>query len=64
MLIRRITRNDRDAALVAAVVQALDPRFEAIENRLDAMDRRFEVIEGRLDAMDRRFEAIEGRLDA
>lgn len=64
LLIRRFTRNDRDAALVAAVVQALEPRFEAIENRLDAMDRRFEAIEGRLDGMDGRFVSIDHRFEA
>ncbi|MCY3698536.1 MAG: hypothetical protein OXH46_02705 [Gemmatimonadetes bacterium] len=36
-MIRRFTRNGRDAALVAALVQALEPRFEAIDARFDTM---------------------------
>lgn len=52
MLIRKFTRNGRDEALAAAVVRALEPRFEAIDRRFEAIDRRFEAIDLRFEAMD------------
>lgn len=74
MLIRKFTRNGRDEALAAAVVRALEPRFEAIDRRFEAMDvkwerrfeamdvkwgRRFEDIDLRFGAMDNRFGAMD-----
>ncbi|MYG19014.1 MAG: hypothetical protein F4208_05475 [Gemmatimonadales bacterium] len=50
--------------MVAAVVQALEPRFEAIENRLDAMDSRLDAMDSRFVSIDHRFEAIGNRFDA
>lgn len=65
MLIRKFTRNGRDEALVAAVVRALEPRFEAIDRRFEAMDvkweRRFEAIERRFEDIDLRFGAMDNR---
>lgn len=59
MLIRKFTRNGRDEALAAAVVRALEPRFEAIDRRFEAIDRRFEDIDLRFGAMDNRFGAMD-----
>ena len=64
MLIRKFTRNGRDAALAAAVVRALEPRFDALDRRFDAIDRRFEAIDRRFEAVDLRFDALEDRLEA
>ena len=64
MLIRRFTRNGRDEALVAAVVRALEPRFEAIDVRFEAIDRRFEAIDARFDGLESRFDAIDAKLEA
>ncbi|WP_428275845.1 hypothetical protein [Candidatus Palauibacter sp.] len=72
MLIRKFTRNGRDEALAAAVVRALEPRFEAIDRRFEAMDvkweRRFEAMdvkwERRFEAIERRFEDIDLRFGA
>ena len=61
MLIRRFTRNGRDEALAAAVVRALEPRFEAIDRRFEAIDRRFEAIDRRFEAIDDRFEAMDAK---
>jgi chromosome segregation ATPase len=44
--------------------QAIDARFDGIDQRLDAMDARFGGIDHRLDAMDARFDGIDQRLDA
>ena len=41
-MIRRFTRNGRDAALAATIVRALEPRFEAIDSRFEAFDNRFD----------------------
>lgn len=64
MLIRRFTRNGRDAALVAALVQALEPRFEAIDSRFEAIDSRLEAIDRRFEAVDRRFKQLDLRFEA
>ncbi|WP_419862115.1 hypothetical protein [Candidatus Palauibacter sp.] len=67
MLIRKFTRNGRDEAMAAAVVRALEPRFEAIDRRFEAIDDRFEAMdvkwERRFEAIERRFEAIERRFE-
>ena len=68
MLIRKFTRNGRDEALAAAIVRALEPRFDAIDRRFDAFDDRFDALEQRLEAMDakweRRFIALRNELVA
>ena len=56
-----ITRNGRDAAVAAAVVKALEPRFEATDARFKASDARFEATDAR---WERRFEASELRFEA
>jgi chromosome segregation ATPase len=45
---------------LGARFEAIDRRFEVIDERFAAMDRRFEVIDERFAAMGRRFDAIEG----
>ncbi|WP_419167241.1 hypothetical protein [Candidatus Palauibacter sp.] len=47
MLIRRYTRNGRDAAVAAAVAKALGPRFEAIDGRFEAIDIRFDAMDAK-----------------
>ncbi|WP_314024168.1 hypothetical protein [Filifactor alocis] len=43
---------------------AMDQRFNAMDQRLDSMDQRFDAIDQRLDSMDQRFDAIDQRLDS
>ncbi len=63
-MIRRFTRNGRDAALAATIVRALEPRFEAIDRRFEAIDRRFEAFDNRFEAVDRRFKQMDLRFEA
>jgi hypothetical protein len=55
--------------ITASIVEALEPRFSAIEAQLSQcatqgdIDRRFEAMERRFDSIDRRFERIDSRFE-
>ena len=45
-------------------LDSMDQRFNAMDQRLDSMDQRFDAMDQRLDSMDQRFDAIDQRLDS
>ena len=53
-MIRRFTRNGRDAALAAAVARALEPRFEAMDAKWEGqfLDLRNEICGSRERSVD------------
>lgn len=42
---------------------AIDVRFEEVDQRFDAIDARFEEVDRRFDAIDERFESVNRRFD-
>jgi archaellum component FlaC len=42
----------------------VDQRFDAVDQRFDGVDRRFDAVDQRFDAVDRRFEGVDQRRDA
>ena len=49
---------------LAARLDAVDRRFDAVDSRFDAVERRFDAVDSRFDAVERRFEAVDSRFDA
>ena len=55
--------NEEKIELVGMISEALNPKFEKIDERLDGMDKRLDGMDKRLDGMDKRLDGIDKRLD-
>ena len=55
--------NEEKIELVGMISEALNPKFEKIDERLDGMDKRLDGMDKRLDGIDKRLDGVDKRFD-